>query len=225
LYLSPTRAYSSALGRFFSRDPLGEEGGLNLYGYVENDPVNGVDPLGLFYREIFGALGGAIGFISSGGISIAVDAGTLGLNLAGTPLEVAAGTTGGYSAGSYVGSLLDQWLNNGGRLFTPAKLNTCPTRLDAEANQGKGPQHGGSQHEAAIQTILENLPTGAANIRKNQRQVDASGNQVGTNRPDVQFDLGGKHYNIEVDNDPNQAIRHLQNILRNDPNSNVELNF
>jgi RHS repeat-associated protein len=48
LYLSPTRAYSSALGRFISRDPLGEKGGLNLYGYVGNDPVNEVDSTGLY---------------------------------------------------------------------------------------------------------------------------------------------------------------------------------
>jgi uncharacterized protein RhaS with RHS repeats len=30
-----------------NRDPLGEEGGINLYGFVENDPVNNVDPEGL----------------------------------------------------------------------------------------------------------------------------------------------------------------------------------
>jgi hypothetical protein len=36
-----------SLGRFISRDPLGEKGGLNLYGYVGNDPVNAVDLLGL----------------------------------------------------------------------------------------------------------------------------------------------------------------------------------
>jgi len=30
-----------------SRDPIAEKGGLNLYGYVLNDPVNLWDPLGL----------------------------------------------------------------------------------------------------------------------------------------------------------------------------------
>jgi RHS repeat-associated protein len=33
-------------GRFISRDPIGEQGGLNLYGFVGNDPVNRTDYLG-----------------------------------------------------------------------------------------------------------------------------------------------------------------------------------
>lgn len=41
------RFYSPVLGRWINRDPLGERGGVNLYGFVENDPVNWVDPLGL----------------------------------------------------------------------------------------------------------------------------------------------------------------------------------
>ena len=35
------------LGYWLSRDPIGEAGGLNLYAYVRNDPLNEVDPLGL----------------------------------------------------------------------------------------------------------------------------------------------------------------------------------
>jgi RHS repeat-associated protein len=49
LYLTTNRPYSSATGRFLSRDPAGEnadpEG--NLYPYAANDPVNANDPLGL----------------------------------------------------------------------------------------------------------------------------------------------------------------------------------
>ena len=41
-------AYESAPGRatWLSRDPIGEDGGLNLYGYVENNPINLWDALG-----------------------------------------------------------------------------------------------------------------------------------------------------------------------------------
>ena len=41
------RYYSPAIGRWTTRDPLGEAGGLNLYAFVGNNPVNWVDPWGL----------------------------------------------------------------------------------------------------------------------------------------------------------------------------------
>ena len=41
------RAYDPELGRFLQTDPIGYAGGLNLYAYVLNDPVNFTDPLGL----------------------------------------------------------------------------------------------------------------------------------------------------------------------------------
>jgi len=39
------RFYSPVLGRWITRDPIGYAGGVNLYGFVENDPLNWVDPL------------------------------------------------------------------------------------------------------------------------------------------------------------------------------------
>lgn len=41
------RWYSPSTGSWFSRDPIGEVGGLNLHGFVENDPIQRVDPFGL----------------------------------------------------------------------------------------------------------------------------------------------------------------------------------
>lgn len=41
------RSYAPSLGRWLNRDPLGEEGGLNLYGFVENAPTTWADPFGL----------------------------------------------------------------------------------------------------------------------------------------------------------------------------------
>ena len=47
LDMAAYRFYDPDLGRWLNRDPIGEAGGLNLYGYVENDPINLWDPLGL----------------------------------------------------------------------------------------------------------------------------------------------------------------------------------
>ena len=41
------RFYNTSTGKWTTRDPIGEAGGVNLYGFVGNDPVNWVDPLGL----------------------------------------------------------------------------------------------------------------------------------------------------------------------------------
>jgi RHS repeat-associated protein len=45
------RPYNPLDGRFTQRDPIGEDGGLNLCGFVGNDPVNRWDRLGLMEKE------------------------------------------------------------------------------------------------------------------------------------------------------------------------------
>src|SRR5207248_6157839 len=47
LDLAMYRAYNADLGRWMSRDPIGESGGMNLYGYVDNAPTAAIDRLGL----------------------------------------------------------------------------------------------------------------------------------------------------------------------------------
>ena len=43
------RYYSPLLGRWLSRDPIEEDGGYNLYGFIDNNPVDYWDYLGMDY--------------------------------------------------------------------------------------------------------------------------------------------------------------------------------
>ncbi len=46
LDLAIYRMYNAPLGRWLNRDPIGEDGGINLYAYVDNDPFSLADPSG-----------------------------------------------------------------------------------------------------------------------------------------------------------------------------------
>jgi len=49
-YYMRARYYDPEVGRFVSEDPIGFDGGLNLYAYVGGNPISAVDPTGLELR-------------------------------------------------------------------------------------------------------------------------------------------------------------------------------
>ena len=53
LYHFRARWYDPETGRWLSNDPIGISGGLNLYAFCSNDPVNFVDPIGLATTRIY----------------------------------------------------------------------------------------------------------------------------------------------------------------------------
>jgi hypothetical protein len=48
MWVAPYRAYDPALARWISEDPIGLDGGVNRYAYVQNTPITMLDPEGLF---------------------------------------------------------------------------------------------------------------------------------------------------------------------------------
>jgi RHS repeat-associated protein len=92
------RYYDPVLKRFISSDPIGLAGGMNMYAYVEGDPVNYVDPTG----EI-----GVYGYFMGGAIGAVVG----GLGAAATGQSVLGGVLSGAIGGAAVGG---GWLANAG---------------------------------------------------------------------------------------------------------------
>ena len=57
------RYYDPTVGRFVSKDPKGLAGGMNAYGYTQNNPIRFVDPGGLDLTDVV---------LSCGGLALAV---------------------------------------------------------------------------------------------------------------------------------------------------------
>ena len=56
LYFMKQRCYSADWVRFLQKDPLGIEGGVNLYAYAANNPLKYVDPEGTFVLEAYAVI-------------------------------------------------------------------------------------------------------------------------------------------------------------------------
>ncbi|MED5610695.1 RHS repeat-associated core domain-containing protein, partial [Pseudomonas sp. JH-2] len=119
LHYNYFRDYDPQTGRYVESDPIGLEGGLNTYGYVDANPLMLIDPLGL--NPVAGcAVGGAVGGPVGCGIGTAV-------NLIG--MGIAYGMSGNNDAESF-----PQWSPMGGESWPDRseqkEAESCPRDAD-----------------------------------------------------------------------------------------------
>ena len=62
LYYNYFRYYDPETGRYITSDPIGLDGGLNTYSYAHSNPIELIDPLGLWSVSVqaYGGPGGAV---------------------------------------------------------------------------------------------------------------------------------------------------------------------
>ena len=101
LHYNYFRYYDPTTGRYVTPDPIGLVGGINLFFYSNNDPVNSIDPYGLLFDTI-----ADIGFIIWDVYDVITDPENkgenltaLGLDVAGACVPFATGLGKGYKAG------------------------------------------------------------------------------------------------------------------------------
>jgi RHS repeat-associated protein len=123
LYYYGFRFYSPGLGKWINRDPIAENGGLNLYLALANTPNNCVDPYGRYVVLddgiviVAGAAAGAIGQAASDVMAGKVssledyDAAMVGGSV-GAEVTIYAGPIAGGAAGAAASNGYQQGLNN-----------------------------------------------------------------------------------------------------------------
>jgi RHS repeat-associated protein len=68
IYYNYHRYHAPSAGRYLTPDPIGLEGGLNLFTHVQNNPVNLIDPSGEIVPIVLIAAGATVGAVIGGGI-------------------------------------------------------------------------------------------------------------------------------------------------------------
>jgi RHS repeat-associated protein len=119
------RDYMPEIGKWTAKDPILFAGGdSNLYGYVQNDPVNFVDPEGLWIAQaIGGGVGAAYGMYSAHQNGTSMLQGALVGGLTGVLSTIPIPGLNGLASGALMGALSGGVGNLAGQATTQGVLH------------------------------------------------------------------------------------------------------
>ncbi len=104
LHYNYRRDYNPLIGRYLQSDPIGLDGGLNIYEYAAQNPLVVIDPTGLSMDCVLrwtaaGAMGGAVAGVAAGATTAGV----------AMPATVPAMALAGAGAGAAAGAIVCNW--------------------------------------------------------------------------------------------------------------------
>ncbi len=111
------RWYDAETGRWISKDPILLEGGWNVYAFCDNDPVNRMDPSGLYSfwqwtSQVIGAVTGVAQTI--GGVSLAITGGISGV---GAVAGAVVAANGAAAAVASIRNMITMWNSDNDKLW------------------------------------------------------------------------------------------------------------
>ena len=202
------RFYDPNLQRWPNHDPIGERGGINLYAYVGNNPVNRIDPLGLEGNPISSTLPGLSGAWNSdasGGGGLFYGPGyyqALAMQQAAAQAQAFADAIAAYNAtvpsdfqlgpdgythnGLQDDPLGDMLLGGIGPALRGSAFRACPANAElkwadsARAAMGKGPlaNPGAPLTPEMIEGLQQNATAAQKTLELAQQGLNTAGNPI-----------------------------------------------
>jgi RHS repeat-associated protein len=221
------RYYSANNGRWVGRDPKGEDGGLNLFGFTQNSPIHRVDPFGLTSGSL-PETGGTAAIGSGVGGSVGAAAGNIVrgvrdmVNAYNNIQNFTDMVSGGFDETEDDDEFLIEMMAAANNSMSKRGSTGSKSVGTSPGGSPLGPQHGGNKHWDRITKIAKAMINkGWTDVRINKRQVDAKGNEVGLNRPDISGvnPITQQRHNIEIDSTRASSRHHQTVVNKNDPNA------